>query len=73
MTCYFRHLEEIFKKSGIEVTRENRGKIDMIIHEIVGVQYKDCPNAWKEVKKRIVEDEEAFISELKRKWLTHLA
>jgi len=28
MTCYFRPLQEIFKKAGIEVTKENRQGLD---------------------------------------------
>ncbi len=58
MTCYFRHLQQVFKKAGIEVTNENKREIDKIIHDIVRVEYKDCPATWKEAKKRIAEDEE---------------
>jgi len=65
MTCYFRHLQHVFKKVGIDITRENKREIDKVIHGIVGVEYKSCPAAWKEVKKRIAEDEERFVSELK--------
>jgi len=65
MTCYFRHLREIFKKIGIEVTSENKREIDRIIHGMVGVEYKNCSAAWKEVKKRMAEDEEGFTAELK--------
>jgi len=36
---------------------------------MVGVQYKNCPAAWREVKKRIAEDEEAFASELREGWI----
>lgn len=68
MTCYFRHLKEVFTKAGIEVTSENKREIDRVIHSIAGVEYKNCPAAWREVKKRIAEDEEAFISELKARW-----
>lgn len=68
MTCYFRHLQQIFKKAGIEVTNENKREIDRVIHSIVGVDYKNCPAAWKEVKKRMTEDEEGFISKLKEIW-----
>jgi len=68
MTCYFRHLQEIFKKAGIEVTGENKREIDRIIHNIVSVKYKNCPATWREVKKRIMEDEEGFISTLKEAW-----
>lgn len=43
MTCYFRHLQEIFKKTGIAPTKENRRKIDEVIHHTVRVKYKNCP------------------------------
>lgn len=68
MTCYFRHLKTIFEKTGITVTKENRQDIDRIIHNIVGVDYKNCPAAWKEVKKAITDDEENFVKQLKLKW-----
>lgn len=38
VTCYFRHLREIFEKAGIEVTEANKREIDRVIHEIVGVK-----------------------------------
>ena len=66
MTCYFRHLKALFEQAGIKITNENKRKIDGIIHNIVGVKYKNCSAAWKEVKKRLREDEEDFISSLKR-------
>ena len=65
MTCYFWHLQHLFKKVGIEVTNDNKQEIDRIIHGLVGVDYKNCPATWREVKKRIAEDEERFVSELK--------
>jgi len=66
LTCYFRHLRDFFDKAGIKVTSENKRKIDQIIHDIVKVKYKNCPAAWKEVKKRLAEDEEAFVSQIKK-------
>jgi len=66
MTCYFRHIQDVFKKAGIEVSTENKREIDRVIHGIVGVEYKNCPATWREVKKRIAEDEECFVSELKK-------
>jgi len=65
LTCYFRHLHEFFEKAGIEVTSKNKRQIDRIIHDTMGVEYKNCSATWKEVKKRIAEDEEAFVSQLK--------
>jgi len=63
MSCYLRHLQHIFNKAGIEVTKENKKEVDKLIHSIVGVEYKDCPAAWREVKKRMTEEE--FVSRLK--------
>jgi hypothetical protein len=68
MTCYFRHLQEIFRKAGVTVTSENRKEVDRIIHNIVGVKHKSCPDAWREVKKRITENEAEFASELRQAW-----
>jgi len=66
MTCYFRHIQGVFKKAGIEVSTENKRDIDRVIHGIVGVEYKNCPATWREVKKRLAENEESFVSELKK-------
>ena len=68
MTCYFRHLKEVFKKAGIEVTSENKHEVDRVIRNIVSVKYKDCPATWREVKKRLAEDEAEFVSMLKTAW-----
>ncbi len=66
LTCYFRHLRDFFDKAGIKVTDENKRQIDRTIHETMGVKYKNCSATWKEVKKRIAEDEETLISQLKK-------
>ena len=65
MTCYFRHLQKVFDKAGITVTAQNKKQIDKMIHEIVEVQYKNCPSTWREVKKFIAEDEAGFVATLK--------
>ena len=65
MTCYLRHMKPIFNKIGLEVTKENKKEIDKAIHDIVGVEYKNCSATWREVKDRISEDEESFTSKLK--------
>jgi hypothetical protein len=68
MTCYFRHLKEVFWKAGIGITPQNKQQIDKIIHDIVGVEYKNCPAAWQQVKKRMAEDEAGFVAMLKNAW-----
>jgi len=65
MTCYFRHLKTVFEKVGVDVTEANKREIDRVIHGIVGVEYKNCSATWKEVKKRLAEDEDRFITTLK--------
>ena len=67
MTCYFRHLQAIFEEAGITVTKENRKKIDEAIHNIVGVEYKNCPETWKQVKTIMSKDEDRqlFVSKLR--------
>lgn len=68
MTCYFRHLGVVFVKAGIIVTPENKKQLDKVIHNLVNVDYKSCPDAWRAVKKRLAEDEDGFITELKAAW-----
>lgn len=65
MTCYFRHIRQFFDQLGVEVTKENKSELDRKIHEFVGIEYKNCSEAWKQVKKRIAEDEAGFIAGLK--------
>ena len=65
MTCYFRHMKDVFEKAGITVTKENKKDFDKTIHKIVGVDYKNCSATWKEVKKKIAEDEQGFVAALK--------
>jgi hypothetical protein len=57
MSCYFRHLQEIFDSAEIEITKDNRKKIDEVIHKLLKVKYRDCPRTWKEIKEKILMDE----------------
>jgi hypothetical protein len=50
LTCYFRHLKEIFQRAGIEVTRENKQEVDKLIQQVVKTEHKNCPETWKEEK-----------------------
>jgi hypothetical protein len=59
-------MSDVFGKAGVTVTKENKKDVDRVIHSIVGVEYKNCSATWKEVKKRIAEDEEGFVNMLKR-------
>jgi hypothetical protein len=56
MSCYFRHLADIFKAAGISVTPENKKDLDRALHRLVKVEYKNCPDAWKRIKAEIAAD-----------------
>ena len=58
-------MKEVFAKAGVEITKENRKEVDRVIHGIVGVEYKSCPETWKAVKVMLAEDEDSFIDALK--------
>ncbi len=64
LTCYSRHLTHLFEEVGVDVTKENKRDIDRRIHELLGVDYKDCSKTWKAVKQRIADDEAEFVSAL---------
>ena len=68
MSCYFRHLKDIFNEAGVEVTSNNKKQIDQVIHQIVGTNYKDCPGTWQRLKQQIITDEQKrqdFIAKLR--------
>jgi len=56
MSCYFRHIKDIMTEAGIEVTPENKKHVDKAIHQIVGIDYKDCPATWKTLKQHLADE-----------------
>ena len=57
MSCYFRHMKGVLADAGIEVTSDNKQKIDQFFHQVADVEYKDCPAAWKVLKQDFISDE----------------
>jgi hypothetical protein len=55
MSCYFRHIKDLFSKAGVTPTPENKRYIDAAIHKAVGVSHKDCPSCWAKVKVNLEE------------------
>lgn len=47
---------------------ENKKEVDSLIHRLVEVDYKNCPVTWKEVKRRMADDEAGLVSRLKDEW-----
>lgn len=64
MTCYFRHMKDIFSEIGVEPTKENKKDLDRKIHALLGVEYKNCSTTWKQVKEKLAEDRPGFINAL---------
>jgi hypothetical protein len=61
-------MKDVLTEAGIEVTSENKKKVDRIIHELVEVDYKNCSPTWKGVKEHIKHNDKArnqFIARLK--------
>ena len=56
MSCYLRHLKDVLAGAGIEVTPANKKDVDRALHEIVGVAYEDCPNAWRNLKSQMANE-----------------
>ena len=67
MSCYTRHLNELFKEMGTEDTKANRKAMDGHIREALGMIGEGCPTVWKEVKARLDDDErrEDLVSQLR--------
>jgi len=60
-----RHLKDIFDKAGVEFTKENMKRADKHFKKWLGKT--DCPETWKELKKRISDpaDREEVIKSLR--------
>ncbi len=67
MTCYFKNsrMKELFLDISIEVTKENRAKVDEVIHEMLSVDYPNCAAAWKMLRKKLQIDGPGFKERLK--------
>ena len=58
MSCYLRHLTKILEESGGELkSKAERRAADKAIHDLAGVEYKDCPSTWKIVKQFKADEE----------------
>ena len=68
MTKYFKNsrMIQLFDELGIELTKENRDKVDEVIHDMLSVDYPNDAAAWKMVRKKLdSEDAEGFKQRLK--------
>ena len=54
MSSYTRHLDEIFKRAGVDKTPENRDALDKIIRLELGMERNDEDDVWEIVKEKIL-------------------
>jgi len=59
MTCW-KWFNRVLKDAEIEVTEENKDKIDEIIHHYIGEQarYGRCSSDWRKARKEVQADEQ---------------
>jgi len=58
-------MKELFSDIGFEVTKENRAKVDEVIHDMLSVGYPNCAAAWKMVRKKLEMGDPGFKERLK--------
>jgi hypothetical protein len=70
VSCYFRHMDGIFKEAGIRVTKENKQQMDRLLHELADVEYKNCSPAWKRIKELRADEalQRKLVRDLKARW-----
>jgi len=57
-------MDEVLRKADIEVTKDNRERIDEVLHRLAGTRYKNCPATWKEIKTMMKEDEASLVKKI---------
>ena len=50
MSCYTRHLGELFEEAGLVNTRDTRREADKCLRQILDMAEEDCPQVWRELK-----------------------
>lgn len=60
MSCYTRHLGDLFATTGIQNTKENRKRADGYIREILAMKEEGCPVVWREVKSRLADPDKSL-------------
>jgi ATP-dependent Zn protease len=63
-------MKDVFTEIGIEITPDTKKEIDRVVHDTLGVEYKNCSDTWKKVKEHIKEDKQKrdiFVNTLRMK------
>ena len=49
-------MKDVLEGAGIDVTPQNKKPVDQALHQIAGVEYKNCSPAWKKLKSDFIYD-----------------
>lgn len=60
---YTRHLDEIFRRAGVDKTPENREALDKIIREELGMPRNDEEEVWEIVREKILRHKDPGLEE----------
>ena len=60
MSCYTRHLGDLYAAAGIENTKANRKRADGFIRKMLAMKEEGCPVVWGEVKSRLADPDRSL-------------
>ncbi|MHA3963500.1 MAG: hypothetical protein AM325_008160 [Candidatus Thorarchaeota archaeon SMTZ1-45] len=58
-------MKELLHDIGVEETKENIKKVDMILHDMLSVDYPNCAATWKMLRQKLEYDAEGFRERMK--------
>jgi len=70
MSCYIRHLADVFETLGVENNKDNRKMMDKSIRKVMKTD-KPCPEVWKQLKTIIADEKKKkeLIGKLKKEFI----
>lgn len=70
MSCYTRHLSDVFEALGVEDNKDNRKKMDKSVRKVLKTD-KPCPEVWKQLKAILADEKKKtnLVSKLKKEFI----
>lgn len=70
MSCYIRHLSDVFAELGVENNKDNRKMMDKSIRKVLKTE-KSCPEVWKQLKGVLADGKKkkVLVSKLKKEFV----
>jgi hypothetical protein len=70
MSCYIRHLSDVFETLRVENNKDNRKMMDKSIRKLLKTD-KPCPEVWKQLKTVLADEKKKkeLVGKLKKEFL----